>query len=178
MRHFSRTDLSGITCSASFSDCEAYRYLLTWRWSPSPLLVAWMLNPSTATHERLDPTISGLVSRARAWGQGGVRVINLFAFRATQPADMRRVIDPIGPDNDAVTLGVLTRAARNGEPVICAWGNHGQHLARDRAAVALASRAGADLRALAVNGNGSPKHPLYIPHCVTPQPWMPEARLA
>ncbi len=145
MKYRSRSDLSGLDCSASFSDCEAYRYLLTWRWSPAPLLVAWMLNPSTATHEKLDNTISGLKARAQAWGHGGVRVINLFAFRATQPKVMMAADDPAGPDNDAVTIDTLRRAARAGDTVICAWGAHGKHRARDRRAVELAEQSGAAL---------------------------------
>ena len=168
-----RTDLGGMACSATFSGCEAYRYLLTWRWAAEPLLVAWMLNPSTATHERLDPTIAGLVSRARAWSHGGVRVINLFAFRATQPAAMKRAADPVGPDNDAVIVEVLSEAALAGDVVICGWGNHGRHRGRDREAAALAASTGAVLHALQTNADGSPKHPLYIGHHIPPTPWRP-----
>lgn len=170
-----RTDLSGMRCSASFSDCEAYRYLLTWRWSDAPLLVAWMLNPSTATHEVLDPTIAGLVTRARAWGRGGVRVINLFAYRATDPAEMKRRADPVGPHNDYVTMQVLDSEALLGGEVICGWGAHGGHMGRDAAAVALARRADARLACLDTIKNGSPKHPLYIAHALTPRPWAPPA---
>ncbi len=170
-----RTDLSGMHCSASFSPCDRYRYLLTWRWSDEPLLVAWMLNPSTATHEKLDPTIAGLVSRARAWGRGGVRVINLFAFRATKPADMKAAADPVGTYNDHVTGDVLLSAALLGDEVICGWGAHGKHRGRDRAAAELARRAGVQLRCLATNRDGSPQHPLYIAHATTPQPWGPPA---
>ena len=175
MIHLARSDLSGMHCSASFSECERYRYLLTWRWSADPLLIAWMLNPSTATHEKLDPTIDGLMKRARAWGHGGVRVINLFAFRATKPADMMKAADPIGPENNAVTIDVLHEARHRDEPVICGWGKHGAH--RGRAAFAEAIAAGADvsLRCLATNNDGSPRHPLYIAHCIEPQPWAPRA---
>lgn len=173
-----RTDLSGVQCSASFSPCETYRYLLTWRWSHAPLLVAWMLNPSTATHEKLDPTFAGLVSRARAWGRGGVRVINLFAFRATQPAAMKAVADPVGPENDAVSLDVLRAAAAAGDEVVCGWGAHGKHRGRDTEAAALAAHAGLRLNCLKLNQDGSPQHPLYIAHSVPPRPWAPVERIA
>lgn len=168
-----RTDLSGMSCSASFSDCEAYRYLLTWRWSDAPLLVAWMLNPSTATHEVLDPTISGLVKRARAWGRGGVRIVNLFAYRATDPMDMKRAADPVGQHNDYVTRQVLDSEALLGGQVICGWGAHGGHMGRAEAAIKLAQRAEVRLVCFDVNKDGSPKHPLYVPHAITPRSWVP-----
>ena len=170
-----RTDLSGMRCSATFSPCEQYRYLLTWRWSEEPLLVAWMLNPSTATHEKLDPTIAGLVSRARAWGMGGVRVINLFAFRATDPKDMKAAADPVGPDNDAITADVLHSATILGDTVICGWGAHGNHRGRDADAIEIARGHGVALHCLDANRDGSPKHPLYIKRDMKPRVWLPGA---
>ena len=48
--------------SGTFSDDDAHRYSLAWIWDRAlPPLVVCMLNPSTATHENLDPTISGLI---------------------------------------------------------------------------------------------------------------------
>lgn len=166
-----RTDLSGLHCSATFSEDERYRYLLTWRWTPGPLLVAWMLNPSTATHEVLDPTIAGLRRRALAWGLGGVRVINLFAFRATDPKKMKAAIDPIGDQNDAVTEEVLKSAQTNGDLVIAGWGTHGTHLNREAQALAIADRVGTCLHALAVTQAGHPGHPLYVADAIRPKPW-------
>ncbi|WP_296540155.1 DUF1643 domain-containing protein [Rhizorhabdus sp.] len=171
MKLLSRTDLSGMECRALFSECEAYRYTLTWRWARDPLLIAWMLNPSTATHEALDNTVSGLIKRARVWGLGGVRVINLFAFRATEPADMKRAKDPVGPENDRCTLEILREAKADGDRVVCAWGAHGKHKGRDKAALGLAAGVGIQLHAFQINDDGSPKHPLYIAHEVEPQLW-------
>lgn len=137
-----------------------------------------MLNPSTATHEVLDPTIVGLVTRARAWGRGGVRVINLFGYRATDPADMKRAADPVGPHNNLVTMQVLNSEAMLGGEIICGWGAHGGHMERDIAAVALARRAGVRLSCLDTIKNGNPKHPLYIKHELRPRTWAPMERKA
>jgi hypothetical protein len=112
MKTLSRTDIDGMTCSASFDEDERYRYHLAWTWGEGPPLVAWMLNPSTATHEVLDPTIAGLVKRARAWEYGGVEVVNLFALRATDPRLMRAHPDPIGPENDLMIRRVLSSLPR------------------------------------------------------------------
>jgi len=173
MKTLGRTDLSGMRCSATFSDDEAYRYHLSWRWSTMPALVAWMLNPSTATHEQLDPTIGGLVKRARAWGYGGVVVVNLFALRATDPKVMLRASDPVGPDNDNVTRCALLAAIDDGGPIICGWGVDGMHRGRQATALALAADVGAQLLAFQLNQNGTPKHPLYVAHDLRPTLWQP-----
>jgi Protein of unknown function (DUF1643) len=63
-----------------------------------------LLNPSTADEATNDPTSVRCERRARRWGFGGLIVTNLFAPCATDPAGLRRVADPIGPENDAVIL--------------------------------------------------------------------------
>lgn len=176
--HKSRVDLTGMACCAVFSPDEAYRYRLEWRWGDicSVPLVALMLNPSTATHEVLDPTITGLVKRARAWGMGGVVVINLFAIRATDPKVMLRADEPVGPANDAIIEHVLRHeVALRGAVGIAAWGAHGKHRGRDAEVLAIADSVGAPLHALHINDDGSPKHPLYIRHDIRPSPWRPAA---
>ena len=59
-----------------------------------------MLNPSTADEVKNDPTVERCERRARMWGYGGSIVFNIFAFRATDPKNMRAQSDPVGPDND------------------------------------------------------------------------------
>lgn len=167
-----------IRSEAVFSDPGAdavslYRYWLSWRWSAAPALYVWMLNPSTATNEKLDPTCAGLVSRAKAWGYGAVIVINLFAYRATQPADMKRYAAPIGPHNNHMTALFLQQALADGSPVIAAWGADGKHRDREAWAVEAARARGITLTAFCVNADGSPHHPLRISHALRPQPWAP-----
>lgn len=164
--------LTGMRCSARFSPDMRYRYTLSWIWdNDRPMLVAWMLNPSTATHEVLDPTVAGLVKRAQVWGYGGVVVINLFAFRATDPKDMKAAANPVGPENDRMTLATLMAALDTESVVICAWGKHGRYRDREAEALAMAKEIGCPLHALKINGDGTPAHPLYQPHALKPQPW-------
>lgn len=171
MKTLTRTDIDGMECSATFDQDEDYRYDLVWRWQPGPLLIGWLLNPSRATHEVLDPTVQGMVTRARAWGYAGARLLNLFAIRATNPRDMKRHAEPVGDENDLVIRRALIQAADDGSLVVAGWGCHGRHMGRQARALALADAAGIQLQAFHINGDGTPKHPLYVAHVVRPQPW-------
>jgi hypothetical protein len=144
---------------AVFSPCRRWRYLL-WR-IDNPrggLLGMGLLNPSTADASRDDPTIRrcrAQVPRARL---SGLLVWNLFALRATLPADLKRAVDPIGPDNDeaiALSLGLARRT-------ILGWGAHGGHCGRDAEVLARCQASGAMLRALGFTDAGAPRHPLYL----------------
>lgn len=134
-----------------------YRYLLWRRWADAATVLFVMLNPSTADARRDDPTIRRCSGFARAWGFGGVEVVNLFAWRATDPRELRRAADPVGPENDRV---IAAAAARN-HAVIAAWGNHGALGERDRQVAALLARFRP--RCLgAPTARGAPRHPLYV----------------
>jgi hypothetical protein len=146
---------------AVYSDCETWRYLLTRVWDPAgPRALFVMLNPSTATEVQNDPTVERCERRARALGFGAFRVTNIFAFRATDPRVMRAAADPVGPENDAAITGSLGWAGQ----VICAWGNHGQHMGRGAQVAALLRAAGAEPWVLGLTGAGQPVHPLYVPY--------------
>ncbi|MGB3553312.1 MAG: DUF1643 domain-containing protein [Jannaschia sp.] len=165
-----RTHLKGDAPStATYSACERYRYDLTRVWEPDLPRVAFvMLNPSTATELANDPTVERCERRARALGYGGFRVTNIFAWRATDPRDMRAQDDPVGgPANDAA----IREAALWADATICAWGTHGAHLGRGPAVADLLRATGRPLRHLGLSKAGHPKHPLYIGYAVRPQPW-------
>ena len=105
---------------AELSEDRLYRYRLTRIWGDGPRATFVMLNPSTADEHVDDPTLRRCMGFARAWGLGGLNVVNLSAFRATIPAELWRAVDPIGPDND----DYLRAAGASGEPLIAAWGNN------------------------------------------------------
>ncbi len=154
--------------SATYSDDELYRYQLTRVWAPGAGRVSFvMLNPSTATERQNDPTVERCERRARALGFGAFRVVNIFAWRATDPRDMRAASDPVGPENDAA----IVEAARWADRVICAWGTHGAHLGRGAAVEALLRETGRPLFHLGLSKAGHPRHPLYIAYAQEPQPW-------
>lgn len=153
---------------AVFSRCRRWRYLLWRRWDPAkPVANFLMLNPSTADEHRLDPSCTRARNYAMQWGFGALVVTNIFAWRATDPEDMKAARDPVGRQNDAAIL----QAAREAALVVCAWGNHGMHLERGAAARELLRKAGVALHYLRLNGAGHPAHPLYLPGKLTPSAW-------
>ena len=158
---------------AVYSPCERYRYLLTRTWDPSgPRALFVMLNPSTATEVQNDPTVERCERRARTLGFGAFRVTNIFAFRATDPRDMRAAADPVGPGNDAAIRESAEDWIRGpGDRIVCAWGTHGAHLGRGPAVEALLRASGRPLWHLGLSQAGHPKHPLYIGYAVAPQLW-------
>ncbi len=159
---------------AVYSDCGGYRYLLTRVWDDTaPRALFVMLNPSTATEMQNDPTVERCERRARALGFGAFRVTNIFAWRATDPRDMRAQPDPVGPENDAALLQSLDWAAGESDRIICAWGAHGAYLGRGLAVERLLRRAGRPLHHLGLTQAGAPKHPLYIGYARQLELWAP-----
>ena len=71
----------GKISTAHYSPCETYRYALTRVWDETaPKLLFIMLNPSTATELKNDPTIERCERRARALGYGGFRGLQPFCL--------------------------------------------------------------------------------------------------
>jgi hypothetical protein len=153
--------------SAVFSSCGNYRYLLTRQVAPGDRIATFiMLNPSTAGAVRDDPTIRRCVGMVRRWGYSRLVVANLFAIRATDPADIRKARDPVGPDNREWVIKAVNRAVASPNPadrapVICAWGSHGSYMGQDRMVLGWIANICAPL-ALGFTRNGHPKHPLYV----------------
>ncbi|MEX5727701.1 hypothetical protein Ga0609869_001054 [Rhodovulum iodosum] len=164
-----RTHLKGDAASeAVYSDCEAYRYLLTRVWDPAGRRALFvMLNPSTATEVQNDPTVERCERRARALGFGAFRVTNIFAYRATDPKLMRAAPDPVGPGNDAA----IAQSAPWADQIVCAWGAHGAHLDRGPEVERLLRATGLPLFHLGLTKAGHPRHPLYIGYAQAPAHW-------
>jgi hypothetical protein len=189
-----------ISKGAQISSCGKYRYRLWREWRLHPLPAQWdmwtddlgkpivdgageqlgdpkacvfvMLNPSTADGEEDDPTIRRCVGYAQAWGYDRLEVLNLFAYRATDPQALLSLIhtdDPVGPGN----LEAFNHVIRDYKvgTIICAWGVHGAHLGQDETALGWLR----DLPrfALGLTKDGHPKHPLYMPKDAQPVRFRP-----
>lgn len=123
-----------------------------------------MLNPSTADALQDDPTIRKCMGLARYWGYGGLYVGNLFAVRATKPEDMRKEIDPVGPDNHEWLGWMCHRAAKNGGRVIVAWGSHGVYMHQDMTVLGWLDSWVITPYCVRRTKTGLPEHPLYVPY--------------
>lgn len=150
-----------MTKTAIISPCGRYRYNLTRQWQASCFSLPFvMLNPSTADADLDDPTIRRCMAFARRDGYGGISVFNLFALRATDPAELRKTSDPFGPENRKHLAELAIRAADFRVPIVCAWGTGGW--LADTALIHLLANSGAELLCLGTTQAGHPKHPLYI----------------
>jgi hypothetical protein len=176
-------DTAGVDAGAIFDaypvEDAVHRYVL-WRvWEPekSPL-VCIGLNPSTATHLVLDPTLRRDIGYARAWGYGGIVKLNLFSYRSTDPGKLYEWIAVHGNVNPDPLTGGLTNNdyvkwfSERAGMVLCAWGTHGALLRRGRQIVDLLHDDGLATYALAVTRDGHPKHSLYARADIQPQPYL------
>lgn len=145
--------------TAVFDPDRTYRYELTRRWAPGPVLLFVMLNSSTATAHTLDPTASRCRTRAIANRFGAVRIVNLYALRATDPTALDGNADPVGPDNDRI---LSERLSEPDQAVVCAWGSHPMAVRRAGVVLDLIHAAGHRPLCLGYNADGHPRHPLYV----------------
>jgi hypothetical protein len=147
--------------TAYFSANRRFRYTLVREWDAAKPKVAFIgLNPSTADETEDDPTIRRCIAYAKAWGKGGLLMLNMYAYRATKPKDMwaaeKRGVDIIGGQENWVESLKRYATYHACDLAVAAWGRHGMkrgpHL----------SAQWPSLTCLGFNDDGTPKHPLYL----------------
>lgn len=166
-----------------------------------PPLVWVMLNPSTADGREDDPTIRRCIGFSKLWGYGSLVVLNLYSYRATDPAQLWDAVragkQVVGDGFDAETFGRLAdglpRYVRH-QPVVnvvLGWGAVSK-LAAPRVAEVLGMlgwKPDAGGRVVDLSGrrprilllcvgttkDGQPRHPLYAPYAA-PQVYTPPIR--
>jgi hypothetical protein len=132
--------------------------LLGREWDASlPTLAVIGLNPSAADETEDDPTIRRCIGFARSFGCGRLHMLNLFAFRSTDPKRLRTTLDPVGPEND----GVLRQQLAEEAIILAAWGMHGGYRGRDKEVRRLFG--------VRLNHLG---HPLYLKSDTPLTPWI------
>ena len=158
------SDIAG----AVFSDCGLYRYSLWRNWDDDLPLMHWvMLNPSTADHEYLDPTIKTCVRLAERDGYGGLFIYNIFALRSTNPRNLYNAKDPVGSNNDKllqrIAKEVCDTQLYDASPaiMIAAWGTHGKLHDRGLEVMKLLESECVEVKCLGKTKEGYPRHPLY-----------------
>ena len=155
--------------SAVISVEGKYRYELRRQLSDSKKTCTFiMLNPSTADAENDDPTIRRCIAFAKRVGAGQLIVVNLFAYRATEPKAMLSKLWSEGRLNNAYIMRAAREAqgdhltAEEGGFVICAWGAHGGHRDRDIEVCTMLTDDGMFPDCIGVTKDGFPRHPLYV----------------
>lgn len=163
-------EISALDKGALFSPCRRYRYMLWRRWDGSKDACAFIgLNPSTADETQDDPTVRRCIRYAQDWGYGALWMLNIFAFRATDPKVMKvEGSNAIGPRNNEY----LFHATRQADITIAAWGTHGTHLSRSEDVCRLLSQGDMRLHVLSLTSGGHPGHPLYLRADLQPMPWI------
>ncbi len=141
-----------------------YRYLLGRMWNPqTPRVVFVMLNPSTADHRHDDKTLKKCIHFAQSWGYGSLDVVNLFAYRTSNPGELHQVPDPVGAKNNYYIVKGINRA----EKIVLAWGNHGNFGQRDQEVLQLISGQlifeHKPVYCLGYTKLGNPRHPRDLP---------------
>lgn len=152
-----------VSAGATFGDDDRYRYNL-WRnfvVDPKDACLWVMLNPSTATETADDPTVRRCQQFSRAWGFDACRVVNIFAWRSTDPKVLTLLEDPVGPENDEW----IAREASWAGKIICAWGAYGHLRGRSEQMHRLLSPY--EPWCFGLTKNMQPLHPLYQ-HSTTP----------
>ncbi len=163
-----RDDTPFVQKSATISECGRFRYALE-RSVPGvigPALCWLMLNPSTADASKDDPTIRKVVGFTQRAGFGVAIVVNLFAYRATDPQRMRaRWADSLsalaeseGVDNERAIRELRTVS----NTVVCAWGAFpwvSPQVSRVLPWLGAMRRV-----CLGTSQSGAPRHPLMVPY--------------
>ncbi|MEK3807779.1 DUF1643 domain-containing protein [Bacillus sp. FSL H8-0547] len=154
---------------AIIDEKKEYRYSL-WRiWNENlPRITFIMLNPSTADDQEDDPTLRRCIKFAMGWGFGSLEVVNLFAYRSTDPKLLISAHDPIGEKNNEYIREALNRS----DKVVLAWGTKGSLLDRDKEVLQLLKDISTPIYTLELTRYGYPRHPLYVKADKIPEPFL------
>lgn len=155
---------------ALLSPSRTYRYILSRSWcsssTPNQLIVIG-LNPSKADARVDDPTVKKLIFITRRFGYNALMLLNLFAYRATDPKELLKVEDPIGPMNNEILESYCSGIG----DIVLAWGNGGTYMERGREVMNMLLPTNKLLKCFGKTGQGHPCHPLYLPKETKIVPW-------
>ena len=161
---------------ATFSLCRKYRYTLRriWdreRFEKEGACTFICLNPSTADETVDDPTVRRCINYAKDWGYPAFIMLNLFAFRATDPEDMKRTGNPVDISvNSIIQNNTLVEVCKESGIVVAGWGNHGSYLDRAHDVELLLEYHKIKLHCLKINSaTRMPAHPLYLKKSLMPK---------
>lgn len=144
-----------------FSDDRTHRFTLFRHWgNPDDYACGISMNPSGAAENEGDPTVNGMVRRAReCWGVGAYYQLNVMSIRGTYSSDLSKVAVVNLPENDDWIRQIAAKARL----VVVSWGNDGHKSGRGSAVEKILRDVcdPAKVFCFGTNKNGSPIHPLY-----------------
>jgi hypothetical protein len=150
------------TSGAEFSECRKYRFALWRKWANYlPLVMFIGLNPSTANETEPDPTIKSVTRLSKNLGYGGFYMMNCFPFVSTDPDALHGYDKEVFSQHQFfLNNQKLKEVSALCKDIVFAWGNFDvvKELSRDEEL----SQMFPDAKALILNKNGSPRHPLYV----------------
>ena len=159
-----------------FSQCRSYRWILKRELLIGKKSVIFIgLNPSKANSFHNDRTLIRIINFCSRWNYKNIYIINLFGFISKSPIHLSKSNDPIGVNNDLITLKSLEfwRGNTNCD-LWLGWGDKGQMNGRDRKVLKLIknfsnlkSNENNDSKrilSLGLSKKGNPLHPLYMPN--------------
>ena len=116
-----------------------------------------------------------IINFCSRWNYKNIYIINLFGLISKSPIQLSKSIDPIGKNNDLITLKSLEFWQKNNDcDLWLGWGDKGQLQGRDRKVLKLIKNF-SNLKAkennyskrvlsLGLSKKGKPLHPLYMPN--------------
>lgn len=144
-----------------FNDDRTHRFTLFRYWSnPEDYACGISMNPSGAAEHVSDPTVEGMMRRAREhWGVGAYYQLNVMSIRGTYSSDLTKTSIVNLPENDEWIRRIVAKAGI----VVVSWENHGHASGRGVIVENILREVCAPEKIFCFgkNKNGSPVHPLY-----------------
>lgn len=144
-----------------FNADRTHRFMLFRYWgNPEDYACGISMNPSGAAEDVGDPTVDGMVRRAREhWGVGAYYQLNVMSIRGTYSSALAKTSIVNLPENDEWIRRIVSQARL----VVASWGNLGHRSGRGPAVEIILREVcdPAKVFCFGRNKNGSPVHPLY-----------------
>jgi len=160
---------NNILTEVIFSKCRKYRFSYKKTWDiESKNILFILLNPSTASENKSDPTITRLEKHTRNLGGGSFTVCNLFAVREKNPKKLKKKINPIGYHNEYFIKENSSLANK----IICAWGNEGKYLNQAEKIKKILNEKNYQIFIFGLTKKNEPTHPLYLRYDIKLKRWF------
>lgn len=103
-----------------------YRFYLQRKWNEEDgTACVVLLNPSTASADGPDPTITKLSKAMYILGFGEVEVVNLFPIRSSSPESIKESDDPLGESHEIDNDEMIREVSQRADGIFVAWGTNG-----------------------------------------------------